>query len=119
MPVFPFQPPNVSTTPFVKVKDTNGKQFSWRYRKVEGGIDCLVLSAKEASGFAKADMPVTVFLDSTGTPGLGRAVTGQALDDAVMAFVREDRKLWQQLAAPSIATKDHQAVTVVHISFTT
>lgn len=117
MPVFPFVRPDVPLTPTIVVTTDAGKQFTWRYREIEGGIDCLVLSAKEASGFGKHDVPVTLTFKQTPTTGSARAVTGDDLNDAVMAFVREDRALWKMLAVPNSPTGESKSVTVVRIAF--
>ena len=118
MPVFPFSRPEVPVTPTIVVATDSGKPFSWRYREIEGGIDCLVLSAKEASGFGKRDVPVTFTLKGAPKTGKARAVTGDELNDAVMAFVREDRALWKMLAVPNSPTGESKPVTVIRIHFT-
>lgn len=117
MPVFPFARPEVPVTPTIVVTTDTGKRFTWRYREIDGGIDCLVLSAKEASGFGKQGVPVSLTLKQEPKTGKARAVTGDDLNDAVMAFVREDRALWKMLAVPNSPTGESKPVTVIRIAF--
>lgn len=118
MPVFPFKRSTVPVTPTIEVRTDTGKAFTWRYRAIEGGIDCLVLSAREASGFGQADVPVRYTLHNNAHTGLGRAVVGDELNDAVMAFVRADRALYNMLAVPNSPTGASKPVTVVRIIHT-
>lgn len=115
MPVFPFSRPEVPVTPTIVVATDAGERFLWRYLETENGIDCLVLSAKEASGFGKQDVPVNLTLNSKPRTGTARAVTGDNLNDAVMAFVRADRALWKMLALPNSPTGESKPVTVVRV----
>ena len=116
MPVFPFSRPGVTVTPTITVTTDTGDYFTWRYREIDGGIDCLVLSAKEASGFGKRDVPVSLTLDDEARRGKARAVTGNDLNDAVMAFVLEDRTLLKMLAIPNSPTGESRPVTVIRIA---
>ena len=76
----------------------------------------MVLSAKEASGFGKRDVPVSLTLNDEACRGLARAVTGNDLNDAVMAFVLEDRTLLKMLAIPNSPTGESRPVTVIRIA---